>query len=174
MMKIFFPQTSQQHYYYYILVTLMIETRERTQCVKCTVARLIIRSAQSQLMNPIGRKGGAEKKLSSLWRFSVIGSRTPYPWYARIDRHMRVLASITVFIKPRWTAEGKSGSNSWCFAGCRGGEEGRGGEEASGFRTCVSSGNLERNFRRLIGHHPFVRRYLENCVGFVEGQRTGR
>lgn len=52
----FFPADSQQHYYYCILVALMARAHS-----KHTAARVIVRSAQSQLMNPIGRKGDEKK-----------------------------------------------------------------------------------------------------------------
>lgn len=111
-------------------------------------------------MNAAGRKGD-KKNLSSLWWSSVIGSRTPFPWYV-VDRSASVHWLQSRFLLSH-TEGHKDGSNSWCFA-CQ--------TEASDFRTCASFMNLERNFEHLIGHQLLVKRYLENYVGFVIEQRT--
>lgn len=54
---IFSSYRDRQHYYYCILVTLMVQAHSK----HTTGIVLIVRSAQSQLMNPTGQKGDKEK-----------------------------------------------------------------------------------------------------------------
>lgn len=147
-----FHRFRQYYYYYCVLVTLMAQahTAAKTNSTICTKS-----THESHRME----RG---KKLSSLWRFPMIGSWTPSSWYVA-DRSAFVHRLQSQFSLSRT-------GRLWRVRAAQIADVSRVRRNEAKF---LVSGlalliRASKGTSIIIGHQPLVRRYLENCFVIEE------